>query len=366
MLNVQKYLKENSLESLTENFGIVISDYPDRIVLNYSVIESPKNHPICDECRALILSKPDFEILSISFKRFYNFGEDVNSGNFDINKSICMEKVDGSLAVVYNDGHQWNVQTRKMAFAEGETRLGNTYKDVFCKALGGDNLNDIFKLFDTDLCFVFELVSPETRVVKPYEGYNLYPLAVKNKKTLKEECFGLKEKYFSDNPNILEPKTYEFKSLDQILSNFKEIPAFDEGYVCLIEDVNNWRIKIKNPAYLAIAHLRDNGAISTKRIIKLVFEQDYEEYLLNFPEDREFFDPYIEAYDRMISLIHELWSEYGEIQNQKDFAMKVKDLPVAGILFQLKKGLTLTEIFDKMTENYRENLIERMKDERIG
>lgn len=201
-------------------------------------------------------------------------------------------------------------------------------------------------------------------MVKQYEGYFLYPLLVKNKLTFEEKSLGLKEKYFSDNPNILPLERFEFRSFDEIIGNFKHIPAFDEGYVCLIESLdrkNNRRIKIKNPSYLAIAHIRGDGTLSTKRVIKLVMSQDHEEYLINFPEDREFFNPYIEAYDEMIALIHELWGNYGEIDNQKEFALKVKDTPVSGVLFALKKGLTLTEIFDKMTDNYKENLLERIK-----
>lgn len=282
-----------------------------------------------------------------------------NNHNFFANDIL----VHNSLTIVYNDGHEWNVQTRKMAFAEGETRLNNTFKEVFERALGG-KINDYFRNFNVDYCFCFELVSPETRVVKQYEGYFLYPLLVKNKLTFEEESLGLKEKYFSDNPNILPLERFEFRSFDEIIGNFKHIPAFDEGYVCLIESLdrkNNWRIKIKNPSYLAIAHIRGDGTLSTKRVIKLVMSQDHEEYLINFPEDREFFNPYIEAYDEMIALIHELWGNYGEIDNQKEFALKVKDTPVSGVLFALKKGLTLTEIFDKMTDNYKENLLERIK-----
>lgn len=73
MLSVQKYLVEHRLEDLENEFGIVVTRYEDRVVLNYSQIKSPKQHPVCDECRALILSYPDFFILSRSFDRFYNY-----------------------------------------------------------------------------------------------------------------------------------------------------------------------------------------------------------------------------------------------------------------------------------------------------
>ena len=54
-MNVQKYLEENGLKKLQEEFKIVVTDYPDRVVLNYDQIDSPRFNPICDECRGLIL-----------------------------------------------------------------------------------------------------------------------------------------------------------------------------------------------------------------------------------------------------------------------------------------------------------------------
>jgi hypothetical protein len=74
------------LEDLENELGIVITRYDDRVVLNYSQIDSQKFHPICDECRGLILSLPNYEILSRPFDRFYNLQE-ININNY----RICQE-----------------------------------------------------------------------------------------------------------------------------------------------------------------------------------------------------------------------------------------------------------------------------------
>jgi len=59
-LAVQEYLKNNSLEDLTNEYGIKVREYDDRIVLNYNMIDTPggkKFDPIIRECRGLILHR---------------------------------------------------------------------------------------------------------------------------------------------------------------------------------------------------------------------------------------------------------------------------------------------------------------------
>jgi hypothetical protein len=94
-MNVQLYLEQHGLEKLQEEFFICVNDYGDFCVLNYSQIDSPRFHPICDECRSLILEKNTWKILSRSFDRFYNYQENPNDKDFPIDKALVQEKVDG-------------------------------------------------------------------------------------------------------------------------------------------------------------------------------------------------------------------------------------------------------------------------------
>ena len=370
MLNVQKYLMNNSLEDLENEFGIVIKRYDDRVVLNYSQISSPKFNPICDECRALILSCPDFYILSRSFDRFYNLGEGGNfsENEFSLNDSICFTKIDGSLINMFNDGKNWHVSTRKMAFAEGETNKGNSFRKLVESVTG--NLNEFFKDSREEVknyTIICEIVSPETRIVVPYKETKLYVLAIRNKFTgeylsqEEVENFAYTKKVKGYNIDI--PDYYSFNSFDDIMESAKSLEPMEEngeGYVCYDIKTQN-RIKIKNPSYLALANLRENGAISNKRIAILVFNQDYEEYLSYFPEDEEYFNPYIQAYEKMIKDIWETYNEYKDIESQKEFALNVKDLPIASFLFELRKGLGLEECFSKLSDKKKQALLEHYK-----
>lgn len=352
MLHVQEYLKTHTLEQLTEELGIKVTKYDDRVGLNYSQIDSPKFHPIVRECRSLILHYPSFKVMSRSFDRFYNLGEDPNSDSFDIHSSVVMEKLDGSLINIYFDGYKWCASTRSMAFAEGPTPLGNTFFDLIKKALGDFDLNDYFVNFDRENTYIFELTSPETRVVKAYQDTKLYLLAVRNKNT---------GNYCDSSwrmPGIGLPKKYTFKNLQEILASMRDLEVFDEGYVCIRKC--DWRVKIKNPAYLAIAHLRDNGQLSKNKVAYLVFENEYEEYLQYFECDRHLFAPYIEAYDKLMSSIRTLWEKTKHLETQKDFALAVKDTPYSAALFALRRGASLEDWMKTVNERLRVEYLEKM------
>jgi hypothetical protein len=353
---IQKYLLTHSYDDLEKEFGVIVNVYDDRVVLNYHQIDSYKHrfNPMVMECRALILRRSDHAVLCRSFDRFFNYGEDPNSDRFNVTKSVAYDKIDGSIMNVYHDGYKWCVSTRKMAFAEGEIpNKKRTYYDVFCDALDADP-NDVFKDIDKNFTTIFEMVSPETRIVTPYKEPALYLLDVRDRNT--GFHLGHKVAFFwkNDGGRWFYPQEYKFNSFDDIVHASKKLPAMEEGYVVCLDD---WKIKVKNPAYLAIAHLRDNGAITEKRVVKLVFMQDHVEYLVHFPEDKPEFEPYIKAYREMIKDITISWTKYGAIEDQKDFAMKIIDKPCKGVLFAMKKGKKISEILDGFTDNYRTRLL---------
>src|SRR4051812_14440572 len=103
-MEVIKYLKQYGLKALEEEFSIKAKIYEEGlIVLNYDQIySSTKAHPIVAECRGLILDT-DFNIVSRSFDRFFNLGEQPETQtDIDISKAVCMEKIDGSLIKIYH------------------------------------------------------------------------------------------------------------------------------------------------------------------------------------------------------------------------------------------------------------------------
>lgn len=353
------FIKEHGLEALA-SLGIEVKDYGDFVLLNYDQIESPKHHPVVNECRGLILAKGTWEVLCRSFDRFYNYGEDPKSNEFPIDQATVTEKIDGSLIRIwYNPFTQkWCAATRKMAFCEGETPCGVKFIDIVERVIGDVHNYMVASKhnYRVHRCFtfIFELVSPETRVVKPYGETMLYRLAVRENESGEYAGFHELGGLFahSEFPGTKLPKRYYFTNVKDCMESMAELPAMDEGYVA---NYHNWRIKIKNPAYLAIAHLRNNGAMSLPRIVHLVWSGDEEEYLSYFAEDRPLFEPWIYRRDVLKTAVADMWARFNGIEmSQKDFALAIKDLPYASLLFQLRKGKTLHDIFKELGEKGRD------------
>jgi hypothetical protein len=360
-MEIQKWLLTNNcdFERLEEEFSIKSRLYKDRVVLNYNQIGSTKHDEMTKECRALILGYPNVEkILSRSFDRFFNYGEDPKTNDFDITKATIYEKCDGSLINIYHDGKKLCIATRSMAFAEGETVHGPTYAELVerCKPHLMNALEHVFSpQFLIKNTLIFELCTQENRVVKQYDGDKLFLLAVRDK---------INGEYYTDSEvdmiayrlQVQRPEEFHLNSYEAIIREMKNLPALDEGYVC---NWDGWRIKIKNPSYLAVAHLRENGIITPKRIAVLVMEEDEQEYLLNFPEDKKFFDPYTEAYLKFKQDLNMTWLSVKDIEDQKEFALKVKDLPISGFMFMFKKGMNYQECYDRMSDNKKLEMLNR-------
>jgi hypothetical protein len=94
--------------------------------------------------------------------------------------------------------------------------------------------------------------------------------------------------------------------------------------------------KVKSPIYTAIHHLRGEG-LNPKRIAELVVINEQDEYLTYFPEDKKHFTPYVMQLTETMMSAQTVLSLVSSIEDQKEFALKVKDYPFAQFLFQARK-----------------------------
>jgi hypothetical protein len=354
-MHVIEYIKSNGLQSLFDEFNIIVQDYPDRITLNYDQIKSPRFHPICDECRGLILRKNSWEILSRGFDRFYNVGEGESYKSLVISESIIYEKLDGSKLDLYFDGSNWEVATRKMAYAEGQTTFGMTFAELFNQAKANTNINE--NDLDKNITFIFELTSPANRVVTPYSETKITLIGARNKITGIE--FNNEE--LDDLAGVMgvsRPKVFNLNSLEDIINAANNLDSMDEGFVIAqeIPGGKTLRAKCENSKYLAIAHLRENGGMSPKNILHLVRSNDHLEYLSYFKEDKPYFDCVEEIYNESVNRIKDIYNRCRDISLQKDFALTI--MPMCkfsyekSVIFNMRKGINLDERL-KLVESKR-------------
>jgi T4 RnlA family RNA ligase len=352
-----EFIKEKGLEALNTELGISVKKYDEGfIVLNYNQIESPKAHPVVMECRGLILDA-DYNIVSRSFDRFFNLGEQPDTQeHLNWSKAICHEKVDGSLIKIYNWKGVWYASTRGTAFAEsGVNGFPITFKELVLKALNcnKDQFQSRCDMFlDPDTTYMCEVTAMENRVVTRYEGYNLWFLAARKNQT--GEFVG---KGLANGVGIKDIKSFKFDSVENCIETAKNLKDLNEGYVVYQDGIPV--CKVKSPAYVALHHIRGEGTLNPKRIAQLVLMNEQDEYLKYFPEDLSHFVPHIAALNTMLIDLYDFWQECKGIEDQKEFALKIKATLYSAVLFQARaKKQDPLHVFHEQRESYKIKLLE--------
>ena len=347
-----EFFKENNfntvsegVEKLKQDFGIKVKEYPSGLfVFNYCQIESPKTNEIVMECRGLIL-RDNFEIVCRPFDRFFNLGEALNiTENFNVSSSIVYEKLDGSLCKVYHTGEQWQVATRGTAYAESENYTGEIFEDMMLRAFGCKTPEEFSNILDLQLIpqnwtLIFEYTSPDNRVVTPYSEDKMFLLGVRDNYSGRDLFSTVDPIYHAlkHHLNIALPRTFGFCSPEDMKKFVNSLDGLQEGVVAY-DLQNNLRVKVKADQYVAVHRLRGDSIPTPKRILGLVVTNETEEYLAYFPEERERFIPYMESFEKLQSRIQEIHNLSKVIEDQKEFALFVKDYMFSAVLFQARKN----------------------------
>ncbi len=361
--------EEQALIRLQERYGIK-SKYHEGTglyVLNYDQIESSKHKTdqIVRECRSLVLgvesvgdcNEPQFYVVSRSFDRFFNHGE--HRIPCKIDKLNFYEKMDGSLVTLFHvDGEGWLYRTKSMIMPEEDMKVNGfnvSWKELIEESLRFNNMFEV-AMEERD-SYIFEVTAPENRVVTRYNDRSATLLAIRDNTTGVYQT----SEWCEEMATVLgynRPKTYSFDDWTSVEEGAKLLPNLEEGFVGYRN--GEPMVKVKNPAYVAAHHLRGDG-LNPKRCMDLVLMNETDEYLTVFPEDDKMMQPYISAYSRLTFTTAVTWEKYEKVESQKEFAFFVKDLPIAGVLFSLRKGLTVSEAWDKLTTNHKYKLIEAYK-----
>lgn len=349
MLKVQEYLRSGkSFEDLYKEYGIVSKVYDDRVVLNYRITSDKKYDQITRECRGLILTLPNLEVCCRSFDRFFNYGEGEEWKEIDWENCIYFDKLDGSLInIYYHPNTGWNVATRGTAFAEATTPMGKSFSLLVSEAINHVDFQEFCSNLNKNCTFIFELTSPENRIVTRYNETKLTLLAIRNNISGKYVSYEIIKdvinEIFPEEANVKLVESFDLKNAEDALKFVESRGELDEGLVCY-DTTTQKRVKIKNSSYVAIHHLRGNE-VTLKSIVTLLLKGEESEYLSYFPEDKNMLQPYIDKYTNLKNDVLSTYETYKHIENQKEFALKVKDLPYASMLFSLRKGMTVENIF---------------------
>lgn len=263
--------------------------------------------------------------------------------------------VHNSLIQLYWDWNKedWCVGTTGMAEAEGEVnnKPNTTFADLFWETIERVTGNkERFKYnLNKDCCYALELMTPYNIVVTPHGNSTIRLLAARYLPTLTEFQY---DKVFGISQILKVPHIKAFdmniKDVGALKRTFEGMPFTEEGYV--VVDGNFNRIKVKNPAYLAVHHLKNKTALHN--ILEVVKSNEIEEFGATFPERKDEIFTLKENYDKLLAKLEEGWVELkGRLpknitkQEQKKYAMAVfevcdkLDLKMfTGLYFGLKDG----------------------------
>lgn len=309
-------------------YFINIKEKDEYVLLKYDQIFSDFSNEIVRECRGAIFRKNvDDRWICVcrGFDKFMNFGQD-GADTIDWNSAIVMEKVDGSLIRCFWDNGKWHIATNGQidAFETVIDDRGWTFGHLVYKALGGEyRFNKLTMLLDPNFTYMFELVSPMTQVVIPYPETKLYYLGARDMVTMRENKFKDYEVIKAFGISI--PKHYSIHNITECISEANRMTKDEEGFV--VVDKNYNRIKVKSPEYLRAARLANNNVVTIKRIVKMIRDEQIDDFLAYCPQHEEVVNKVIGALREMEEECAKEWEEVKEFacKEKKEFVSIVKD-----------------------------------------
>lgn len=296
------------------------------ILFKYNQISSDFSLPIVQEARGVILDEDTLCVVCRGFDKFFNYGEP-NCSEIDWTTASVQEKIDGSLIKVWYYNGTWHVSTNggidafRVEYSDG-LKTGS-FGDLFIACDGVDQLWSVMSEAKT---YMFELVSPQTRVVIPYAKTDLYFIGIRDNAT------GIEIDPMSSvvSKIIKTPKRYDMFSLEDVEYAANRLPWDREGYV--VCDANFRRIKIKSPEYVKAHYARNNGSISRLRLLEIILTGEENEFLCYAADYKEKIDE-VKSIMRSaeidaMNFAYSARTEHSGI-SRKDYAAWVSTMPVA-------------------------------------
>lgn len=346
MSNLQTYLRnlsqEITLEQAAKNIYVGIKrhiNYPNLILFKYKDITVSFDNPCTRESRGIILDEANnWNIISYPYDKFFNFGEK-NASVIDWNNARVYEKLDGCLMTLYYYDNKWLVSSSGKPDAAGLTSHGGsgaTMGDAFWEIWNQRNL----KLpTDTNLCYIFEMLSDKQPVKITYPENNIILHGARNIRTLEEltpdviaSMYGwpcIEEHVFSKDPN-------------EIIKFVNSRSGITHEGLIVCDDKFN-RIKIKSQEYVAITYslscLRLRPEDAKKKLFELITSRnmnDLSELCNSFSELASVCKEVETLINNVSSNIQNDYDKLKDINNQKEFALAAKQSKFTTCLFMLR------------------------------
>ena len=328
---LERWLDQHGLAALADHGVRVTSDdrYPGLYCLKYGPT-ADKSSRIVQVCRGAVVELDEaggHRVIAYAFDRFFNAGE-AQAVEIDWGAARVFEKHDGSLIkLFYHDAHGWIVSTSGTVGADirfGEMDM--TFEQLFWRAFA--NCNYSRELLQRDVIYVFELCTPENKVVVDYKFDRLPLLAARDALTMAEI-------YAESFSGVFDIATEHgaWSNLDGLVEWANERKGSEhEGFI--VVDANWNRIKVKGESYVQMHRAKGNGEPS---FFELWRNDDLVEFWTYFPEYKERFKSLLSRVEDAAFFVEGFVREYSHM-DQKSFAAQVMHHhpKVSGAMFSIR------------------------------
>lgn len=343
MLEVQKYLKKYGIDKTVKDFSLIYKEKDNLFLLKYNQLEADWSNIINHECRGIILEKITYNVVCLSYFKFFNLGEGY-CALIDWESVEYFEKLDGSLMTVWYYKGEWRLSTSGTIDATSTANGGAyTFAELFWNTVTemyGSKETFLSKL-DTNNNYMFELMTPWNIVVTQHAVSKVVLHGVRDMTSWKE----LSIKDF----DLVKAKTFSFKDVDEMRATYAGMTFQDEGFIGMDKNFN--RFKDKNPTYVAAHHI--STGLSPYHILNVVKNNELSEFLTYFPARKDEIDTLQDEYNvliEMLTIVYEtnLKALVGNVTD-KEYAFKVAEVcktyelkEFSGMFFNLKKNKDMT------------------------
>ena len=319
-------------------FGVKVSHDHDMVLLKYNMLTSDMSIPLVQQCRGVILASDEqgkWQYVCRPFDKFFNHGETDKEADIDWTTARVTEKVDGSLCKIFYHDNQWRLATNGTidALKAQVADTSMTFGSIFNRAIGMpfDQMAEQYH-FDKSKTYMFELTSPDTKLVIDYPDAVWY-LAARDTQTGKED-FSLP----ALPPSIHFPKQYPLRTLNDVVAAVSKMDKTEEGVV--VNDASGNRIKVKSAEYLIAAKLLNNKMVSNRNLLMYFLNGQLDDFLAYCPNYKQRADAIVQAYQAKAKEYMDEWMKYKDQPDmpRPEFVQLVKDSPAKDFIFSMKDG----------------------------
>lgn len=336
MNHVERLIAERRdwLSHLETEHKIIVNRDGDLVSLKYNQIESPMHLPIVQECRGMVVDVANARVLAHPYNKFWNYG-DVPAATIDWSTARVLEKLDGSLMILYWDPNidEWAVASSGAPRAGGTfgSNEGETFGQAFWRtfeALGMRRPGSA----DSAFCFMFEFCDTPNRIVVKHEKPRIVLHGARDMRTGRELALeSLRDIAVFHGWELVH--SFPIASIEECLAAADALdPIACEGFIVVDAAFN--RVKIKSPRYVVLHHMK--GEATLRRSIELWQSGESAELLSHFPEMAPQILPVHERLDTIaVRAAYGTQVAMAQTTTRKDFALAVKDKPWSSVAFKL-------------------------------